>query len=143
MGIFRWPVQSRFFDDSALNFAMKINMISKMLCLVLVAASWRVGSTRELLQDSVPAPAPGPTTSTTYTVPNWKDGVKIDNATLPVGGTLSIPWSGRHGVYQVASYACPASFPTPNPNGLVAPSASNGNFKTTFDTAGVYYFVCQ
>lgn len=111
----------------------------KVLCLAIVT-TLAITSAREL--QAAPGPAPGPG-GPTYTVPNWRNGVKIDNTSLPVGGTLSIPWVGKHGVYQTASFACPASFATPNPNGLVAGPASGGSFNTTFDKAGKYYFVCQ
>lgn len=48
-------------------------------------------------------------------------------------------------MYETSSYACPDSYPTPNPNGLglVAGPAQGGSFKQTFTKAGTYYFVCQ
>lgn len=111
-----------------------------MIVPFLIAACFTTVHSRSLL---APTPAPAPAPGTSYTVPNWRNGVAVANATLPVGGTIIIPWQGNHGVYQTASYACQSSYPTPNPNGLVSAVGNGGSFQTTFNTAGTYYFVCQ
>ena len=108
-----WLLQiaKRSTNPSTMN-AMARAFVIAVLCLSVVSA-------RQLL---APVPAPAPSTSV-YTVDNWYarplrcvvasnqtthnrpanescfrryDGAKIANATLPVGGTIVIPWKGRY-----------------------------------------------
>lgn len=62
--------------------------------------------------------------------------------TVAGGTAVRFNWAKRHGLYQIPSGQCPASF-TPG-NGIVAlAKASNGGSFTTPGLApGVYWFAC-
>lgn len=74
---------------------------------------------------------------------NWviPSSGSLSNVTVPVGASVTFTWSGQHNVYEVNSYACPASFTGANAKQL-AETASGGSVAVPVTSSGTRYFAC-
>ncbi|KAL4440712.1 hypothetical protein ABPG77_000421 [Micractinium sp. CCAP 211/92] len=92
------------------------------------------------------APGPAPAASSEPVVVEWgfaaNGATQLPEVTVKAGGTLEFVWTGFHGVWQVPSGSCPASFVEGPDMTEIGASTDGGSASVMLMEPGTYWYAC-